>query len=110
MGVCAIIIVLSRLMIKDVDNEKLLQFNPAEEGNYRHDLSPILEYKRTEVDNFVDFIDYMIRDDDWEVRKNMVEVIEQILGVFLRQNFLDKYDYMNKKLEFLAEDHVGAGK
>ncbi|CBY31235.1 unnamed protein product [Oikopleura dioica] len=108
MGVCAIPIVLSRLMIKGVENEKLLQFNPAEEGNYRHDLSPILEYKRTEVDNFVDFIDYMIRDDDWEVRKNMVEVIEQIFGVFLRQNFLDKYDYMNKKLEFLAEDHVGA--
>ena len=102
--------ILGRLYFKEVQNEKLLQFSPNEEGKISHDLSPILEYKRTEVDNFVDFIEYMIRDDDWEVRKNMVELISEMMGIFMRQKQIDKFEYLDKKLEFLAEDHVGSGK
>jgi hypothetical protein len=110
MGVRAFSMILRRLYFKDVQNEKLLQFNHNEEGKINHDLSPILEYKRTEVDNFVDFIEYMIRDDDWEVRKNMVELITEMMGIFMRQNQIDKFDYLDKKLEFLADDHVESGK
>ena len=109
MGVLAISMFLQTLFIKDVEKEELLKFNPTEGGKVNHDLSPILEYKRTEVDNFEDFIEYMIRDDDWEVRKNMVELIQEIMGTFMRQKLTNQFDSLDKKLDFLAEDHVLAG-
>jgi len=106
MGVLAISMFLQTLSIEDVKKEELLKFNPTEEGKVNHDLSPILEFKRTEVDNFEDFIEYMIRDDDWEVRKNMVELIEEIMGTFMKQKLTNQFDWLDKKLDFLAEDHV----
>ena len=72
-----------------------------------HDTSPILEYKRQKINNLLSFISYMVRDDDWEVRKNMVGLIREC-----KENNEDSKitAYLDEMLKLLVDDQVGLGR